>query len=216
MEGNWRGLKPNLCSLGGKANVACCSGCLFLGSSFTGMAVAEEEPKTVLGRLGWGCGWDSGTLTGAGVSVRPSLAVGVVEATTGAVVVVVVARYSRTGVVLATTTGAVLSAGLGLEPKVVWTELSWGAREGSGGLTVGLKRGPEGNLTRGLGGRLGVLGPVGTGAVGLVGTGLLGRLGSTLLEVIGGMLLGRMEGMLVGRMGAGMTGFSFLFPIWKN
>ena len=210
MEGNWRGLKPNLCSLGGKANVACCSGCLFLGSSFTGMAVAEEEPKTVLGRLGCGWGWaDSRTLTGAGVSVRSSLAVGVVEATTGAVVVVVVARYSRTGVVLATTTGAVLSAGLGLEPKVVWTELSWGAREGSGGLTVGLKRGPEGNLTRGLG-------AVGTGAVGLVGTRLLGRLGSTLLEVIGGMLLGRMEGMLVGRMGAGMTGFSFLFPIWKN
>ena len=52
MEGNWRGLKPNLCSLGWKANVEGCSGWLFLGSSLTGMAVADEEEKTVLGRLG--------------------------------------------------------------------------------------------------------------------------------------------------------------------
>ena len=67
----------------------------------------------------------------------------VVEATTGGVVVVVVSLYSRTGVVVTTTTGTVLPTELWLDPKVVWTLLTWGDTEGSCGPIVGLKRGDE-------------------------------------------------------------------------
>ena len=56
---------------------------------------------------------------------------------------VVVSLYSRTGVVVTTTTGTVLPTELWLDPKVVWTLLTWGDTEGSCGPIVGLKRGDE-------------------------------------------------------------------------
>ena len=146
-----------------------------------------------------------------GVGVRPSVVLGVVEATCG--VVAVVTRNNRSGVVVTTTTGAVLSAGLGLDPKVVWTELSGGDTAGSWGPVVAPKIGVEGRLE----------GRLGTGLLGRMDGMLLGGIGGMLLGVIGpmllltgGMLVGRMGAMLLGVIGGTLTGFCFLFPIWKN